>query len=84
MITANQRDPLGIAHLQGKEKQERLDGMEASIDKVSHENVVCLRTVTADPEQLHQVIELAMDVAAYLHVGKIQSVNNRLFIMYLQ
>lgn len=32
----------------------------------THEEVVCVRNVTADTEELHQVVELAVDVAAYL------------------
>ena len=32
----------------------------------THEQVVCVGHVAADAEQLHEVVELAVDVAAYL------------------
>lgn len=32
----------------------------------THEQVVRVRDISADPKQLHEVVELAMDVAAYL------------------
>ena len=42
----------------------------------THEQVVCVRHITTDAEQLHEVVELAVDVAAHghgtahgLHVG---------------
>ena len=32
----------------------------------THEQVVCVRHITTDAEQLHEVVELAVDVTAYL------------------
>ena len=50
-------------HLQGQKQEECLHAVEAPIYKVSHEEVICLRAIPADLEQLHEVEELPMDVA---------------------
>lgn len=39
----------------------------------THEEIVRVGDVTADAEQLHQVVELAVDVAAYLCARKSDS-----------
>ena len=33
---------------------------------LTHEEIVCVRDVSANAEKLHEVVELAVDVAAYL------------------
>jgi len=43
----------------------------------THKEVVCVWRVAADAEQLHQVVELSMDVTAYL--GRDQSVRTDRF-----
>lgn len=64
VVAADERDPLRVADLECEQKQERLDRVEAAIDKVSHEDVISLRALTADAEQLHKVVELSVYVAA--------------------
>lgn len=54
------------AHLEREQQQERLDAVEAAVDKVAHEEVVGVRHVAADLEELLQVVELAVDVATDL------------------
>ena len=67
MITADQRNTLRIAHLERQQKQESLDRVESTVDKVTHEDIVGLWAVSADAEQLHQVVELTVNIAANLH-----------------
>ena len=50
--------------------------MQASVDKVTHKDVIPRRDVSSQPEELQQVVELPVDVAAdddrrrdRLHVG---------------
>ena len=50
--------------LQREQQQEGLDAVVAAVHEVAHEQVVGLRAVAADLEQLHEVVELPMDVAA--------------------
>ena len=49
-------------HLQRKQEQESLHTVKAAINKVAHEEVVCLGTLTTHFEQFHEVEELSMDV----------------------
>jgi len=50
--------------LQREQQQEGLYAVVAAVHEVAHEQVVGLRAVAADLEQLHEVVELPMDVAA--------------------
>lgn len=40
MVAANENNAIRIAHLEGKEEEEGLDGVEPSIDKVAEEEIV--------------------------------------------
>lgn len=53
-------------NLERQQQQEGLDTVEASVHKVTHEQIVGLGALAADVEQLLQVIELAVDVTANL------------------
>lgn len=64
MIPSNQRYPIRIPNLQTQQQQKALQTVEAAVDKVAQEQVIRARDVAADPEQLHQVVELPVDVAA--------------------
>ena len=53
-------------YLQRQQQQERLNAVEASVDKVTHEQVVCVWNVSSNLEELLQVKELTVDVATDL------------------
>ena len=63
VIAANQRDISRVPHLKCEEKQEGLHTVKASINEIAHKKVVGAWAVISDSEQLHQIVELAMDVA---------------------
>ena len=63
VVAANQRHALRIAHLECEQQQEGFDRVVAAVDKVSHEDIVDRGHLTADVEELKQVVELAVDVA---------------------
>jgi hypothetical protein len=46
----------------------------------THEEIVCVRDVTADAEQLHQIVELAMDIAAYLRAPGLAPIQAPFFL----
>jgi hypothetical protein len=52
-----------VPHLECQQQQEGFYAVEAPVHEVPHEEVVGLGAVTPNLEQLHQVIELTMDVA---------------------
>jgi len=39
--------------------------MVAAINIVAHEEVVCIRCLAADLEQLHEVVKLSVDISAH-------------------
>ena len=70
MVAADQGDAVGVADLEGQEEEEGLDGVVAPVDEVAEEQVVLVGTLAPDLEQLDEVVELPVDVAAYLTVAK--------------
>ena len=61
------------AYFECEEKEECLDRVEPSVDEVAHEEVVRVRNISANFEQLLEVVELAVDVAANLVSGENKS-----------
>ena len=65
-----------VAHLIADEQRHRLHRVVPAVDVVPHEEVVHVGDRAADPEDLHEVMELRVDIAAdddgrmdLLHVG---------------
>lgn len=64
MISSDKSDSLGVSHLEGQQEQERLDRVVASIDEIAHEQVVGVGALASHLEELHQVVELSVNVTA--------------------
>ena len=47
-----------------KRDQNRFDAVVAPVDIVAHEKVICVGRLPANSEKFHQVVELAVHVAA--------------------
>jgi hypothetical protein len=62
VISSYQGDPVGVSNLQRKKQQESFDTVEASVDKVAHEQIVGLWALSTDLKQLLEVVELPMNV----------------------
>lgn len=56
-----------VAYLECNKQCDSLDAVVPTVDVVPHEQVVGVRGAAPDPEQLHQIVELAVHVAAYCH-----------------
>ena len=69
VISSQDRDSVRVSDLQSNEKSHGLNGVVASIDIVSHEQVVGIRKLTSKPEEFLQVVELPVDVATDGHRG---------------
>jgi len=68
VVATDERDPVRIADLEGQEEEEGLHGVVAPVDKVPKEEVVLVGTFAADLEQLDKIVELSVNVAAYLRL----------------
>jgi len=66
VVASNECDVLRVTHLESKQQQEGLHGVEAPIYEIAHEQIICARTVVAHSEQFHQIVELTMDITANL------------------
>ena len=62
VIASEDGDSILIAHLKGDEKSHRLHTVVATIDVVTHEEVVRVGWLTANLEELAQVVELTVDI----------------------
>merc|ERR1740117_679500 len=67
MIASKERHALGMSNLQQEEQLECFDAVVASIDEVTHENVVLVGHLAADVEELQKVEELAMEISTNNH-----------------
>ena len=63
VIAAQDRDSVSESHLQTDEQSDSLDRVVASVDVVTHEEVVRVRRATSDLEELHKIVELAVHVS---------------------
>ena len=78
VVTSQNCDSILEANFQCDEKRDSLDTVVASIDVITHEQVVCIGWLTANLEQLTQIVELTVNITAnghwcfhLLHVGLI-------------
>jgi len=67
VVTAQDGDALPVADLQGHQKGHGLHRVVSTVYIVAHEQVVGVRGLSAYPEQLHQVVELTVDISAHCH-----------------
>ena len=63
VVATEQRDAVGVARLQGEEEFDTLHAEVAAIHVVAHENVFGIWHISAETEQLSQVVELTVDVS---------------------
>ena len=67
VVATQDRNSVLEAYFQCDEQSDCLDAVVAAIDVVAHEEVVGVRGLSANLEQLAQVVELAMNVTADRH-----------------
>lgn len=77
MVASQDSDSLWVSNLQGYEQGNCLYRIISTVDIVTHKEVVGIRVGTSDPEQLHQVVELAVDVTTHCYGASLaNSVSN--------
>ena len=55
--------------MERQQQEEGLDTVEASVNKIPHKEVICVRHISPDFEQLLQIIKLTMDIPTHRHWG---------------
>lgn len=73
VVSTNQCDAIGITNLEREQKKECLDRVEAAIDKVTHEEIVCVGNIAANFEQFAEIVKLAVNVTTDLIIKQIRS-----------
>jgi len=53
VVASDQRDAFWVADLQGQQKQERLHRVVASVNEITHKQVVRIGTFSTDLEKFH-------------------------------
>eukprot|EP00955_Chlamydomonas_euryale_P116917 366444-Chlamydomonas_euryale.AAC.38 len=66
MVPAQKGDVGWVARLQQHQHGEQLEAVVASINEISHENVVRRGNLAAGVKQAQQIVKLAMNVTAHL------------------
>ena len=67
VIAPKNGDPVLEAHFEADQKCDCFYTVVASVDVVSHEQIVCVGRAASYLKELHQVVELPMDVATDGH-----------------
>jgi len=67
MITTEDGDAAAKPHLESDEESDSLNTVVSSINIVSHEEIVGVWRLSPDPEQLHEVMELSMNISTHCH-----------------
>ena len=65
MVASQNSDSIAVSDFQRHKQRHSLHRVVATVHVVSHEQVVGVRWLAADLEQLHEVVELPVDVAAH-------------------
>ena len=67
MVTTKDCDSVGESHFECDEESDSLDRVVATIDVVTHEEVVCVGRLSTNFEKLAQIVELSVDIATNRH-----------------
>lgn len=69
VVAADQRNLVRIPHFESQEQKECFNRIKASVNKVTHEEVVGPGALASHLEELHHIVELTMDVTADLQTS---------------
>ena len=64
VVSAEDGDSRFVAHFEGHEKSDRFEGIVSAVDVVAHEQIIGLRTCSANAKKLRQIIKLTMNITA--------------------
>lgn len=67
VVATEQMDAVGVPRLVAQQQTHRLHRVVAAVDVVAHEKVVRVRWLASDLEELQQVVQLAVHIAADRH-----------------
>jgi len=62
-------DTFRVANLEGGEQGDCLNGVIASVNKISHKEIVCEGDISSDSEEFDEIMQLTMNIAADCHRG---------------
>jgi hypothetical protein len=65
VVATEDGDALRISNFQSHKESDGFNGIVTSINIIAHEQIIRVWIWPANSEQLHQVMELTMDVSAY-------------------
>lgn len=86
MISSKDGDSISKTHLKGNKEGHSLHRVVATIDVISHEEIVSVGRAATDLEELAQVVELTMDITTNCYRGTnflhIRFVNQNFFGLY--
>mmetsp|Transcript_10877 Transcript_10877/g.30026 ORF Transcript_10877/g.30026 Transcript_10877/m.30026 type:complete len:251 (+) Transcript_10877:904-1656(+) len=67
VVASQDCDAVSVPHFERHEQRDCLQRVVSSVDVVTHEQIVRLRTRTPDAEEFRQIIKLPMNVSAHGH-----------------
>jgi hypothetical protein len=67
VIATKNGDAILVSTLESDQQSDGLDRIVATVDVVTHEEVVGVGALAADTKQLLQIVKLAMNITAHRH-----------------
>ena len=67
MVTAENGDSVGEAHLESDKKGDSLNTIITTVDVIAHEEIVGVGRLTTNLEEFAKIVELTVDVTANSH-----------------
>jgi hypothetical protein len=65
MVSPQNSDPVFKSDFQSDQQSNCLDRVVTSVYIISHKQIVCIWTLSTDFEQLHQIMELTVNISAH-------------------
>lgn len=65
MVSTKNGDAVLVTDLEGDKQRHSLHGIVPTVNIITHEEVVCVGGLPSNAEQLHQIVELSMNVSAH-------------------
>ena len=65
MVSSQYGDSISEAYFQTNQQSDCLNGIVASINIITHKEVICVGTLAPNLKQLNQIVELSMNITAH-------------------
>uniref|UniRef100_A0A0A9E2L4 PP2Ac-4-Phosphatase 2A isoform 4 belonging to family 2 n=1 Tax=Arundo donax TaxID=35708 RepID=A0A0A9E2L4_ARUDO len=67
MVSTKDCNALRVPHLKCNQKRYSLNRVIATINIIPHKQIICIWTLSTNPEKFHKIMELPMNITTNCH-----------------